>query len=245
MIKKIVAILFFLFIGIYLVFAFIYADKEQDTLLCSDLELVNKDEINSGIITKEKIEDILNENNVNPVGKPSRMANLDSVERLLAHHPLVKNAECYFTPSGKLIIEITQKSPILRVKNNKGKDFFLDEQGNIIPHMRNYMAYLPIATGHISEQYAKEKLTPLANYIASDDFLNSQIEQIDVNPKGEISITPRVGNNTIFLGMPDNLEQKFDNLKTFYKKGLSVVGWNKYKTINIEIDNQVIGVRRK
>ena len=36
------------------------------------------------------------------------------------------------------------------------------------------------------------------------------------------------------------IEKKLERLETFYRYGLSQAGWNKYKLINLEFDNQII-----
>ena len=39
--------------------------------------------------------------------------------------------------------------------------------------------------------------------------------------------------------------KKLDTLEKFYHYGLSQAGWNKYKYINLEFDNQIICKRRE
>lgn len=245
MLKKILFVILFLVAGAYFAFAFFFSGKigQQDNI-CNGIRLVEKDNANGGIISKEKIESILDEHKINPTGKETGTIDLDSIERVLDKHPLVKKTECYLTPDNVMTVEITQKIPVMRIMNNKGENFYIDHEGNIMPHLRNYLAYLPVATGYVSKEYASEQLPAIANFIKADPFWDGLIEQLDVNSSGEITIVPRVGSSTIILGKPENLEKKFDNLKTFYKKGLNVVGWNKYKTINIELDNQIIGVKK-
>jgi cell division protein FtsQ len=58
-------------------------------------------------------------------------------------------------------------------------------------------------------------------------------------------LVPRIGNHLIELGRADNLDGKLDKLKRFYKEGLNKVGWNKYKTLNIEFDKQVICTKKE
>ena len=73
----------------------------------------------------------------------------------------------------------------------------------------------------------------------------AQIQQINVTPAKELELVPQVGDHIIFLGKPGNYENKFDRLKTFYKKGLNEIGWNKYSRISLEFNNQIICTKKE
>ncbi|MEO8088452.1 MAG: cell division protein FtsQ, partial [Bacteroidota bacterium] len=64
--------------------------------------------------------------------------------------------------------------------------------------------------------------------------------QIFVDAAGDMELIPRVGNQTILFGDEKQMEEKFNKLYTFYKKGLSKTGWNQYKTINVTFKDQVV-----
>ena len=134
--------------------------------------------------------------------------------------------------------------PIIRVKSDVGKDFFIDETGSIMPKGR-YTTDLIVATGHISEKYAKKYLTQIGNVIVHDPFWQNQVEQLYVMPDGCLELIPRVGDHVVGLGAPDNIEVKLDRLRKFYKYGLGQVGWNKYSYISVEFSNQIICKRKK
>ena len=84
------------------------------------------------------------------------------------------------------------------------------------------------------------KIYSLAKFINKNKFLNTQIEQIYINKENGIELIPKVGKHLILFGDIDNMEEKFENLIAFYKKGLSKVGWDKYKKINLKYKNQVV-----
>ena len=107
-----------------------------------------------------------------------------------------------------------------------------------------YTADLITATGNVSRDFAKKSLVKLGIFLRDDGFWNDQIVQANVDSLGDISLVPRVGNHIIQLGSVNDLEVKFRNLKSFYKKILPTVGWNKYKIINIEYPSQVRGVKQ-
>lgn len=96
------------------------------------------------------------------------------------------------------------------------------------------------------DNFITDKLIPFAVYIRNDEFWNSQIEQIfveyDKNKNRVVTLIPRVGDQRIFMGTLDKYEKKMSRLKKFYERGLSVVGWNKYSILNLEFENQVVGI---
>lgn len=89
-------------------------------------------------------------------------------------------------------------------------------------------------------------LAAFANYIHSDDFWDNQIEQVyveyDKNKERVVTLIPRVGEQRIYLGPITDYDKKLKRLRKFYEQGLSVVGWNKYSVLNLEYDNQVVGI---
>ena len=57
-------------------------------------------------------------------------------------------------------------------------------------------------------------------------------------------MVPRVGKHIVYLGQPQNVKNKLERLRKFYRHGLNKVGWNKYSRINVEYGNQIICKRK-
>lgn len=195
---------------------------------------------------------------------PSLSSQQEDVQHQSARHrrsskvgPFVKTAECYKTKNGHINISITQRMPIIRIKSNCGADFYLDDNGGILPNSK-YTSDLIIATGNIDNDFARLYIAPLAKAISDSPLWLNQIEQINVLPDRGIELVPRVGDHIIFIGhLPQNtgpwtrkheiaifVTKKLSRLEKFYRYGLSQAGWNKYAYIDIEFDNQIICKRR-
>ena len=165
----------------------------------------------------------------------------------------MKTAECYKTKDNKVFVSITQRLPVIRIKSERGDDYYLDDKGGIMPNT-SYTSDLIIATGNIRQSFARNYIAPMANIIMANDLWKNLIEQINVLPDGGIEIVPRIGDHVVFLGyMPQTryaskrkekieafVNTKLTRLEKFYKYGLSQVGWNKYPYISLEFDNQII-----
>lgn len=245
MIKKILLLLLMLIIIAYLGIAITAFNNKSEDQTCQDIELIIKDSVNAGFITKTEITSLLKRDGVYPVGRKMDRIKTKRLEKQLATHPLIERAECYKTPAGNICVEVTQRLPILRIMNHKGENFYLDNQGKIIPPEANCTAHLAIVTGYAEKSFAMRNLYLFGLFLQKDKFWNAQIEQINITPTREIELVPRVGDHIVFLGKIDNFEEKLGRLKIFYEKGLNKVGWNKYERISLEFSNQIICTKKE
>ena len=127
---------------------------------------------------------------------------------------------------------------------NNGDEYYLDNTGKIIASLGKPV-HVAVATGFIDRKFAQDQLYQLGKYLQTDAFWNAQIEQINVTPKQELELVPRVGSHILFLGKAEDYNEKFRKLQTFYEKVLSQVGWNKYERISVEFNNQIICTKKE
>lgn len=245
MIKRILLLLVLLLIASYLVVAVTVFNNKPKDQTCKDIELIIKDSINAGFITKKEVVSLLNEEGIYPVGKKTNLILTKKLEKGLLKHPLIEKAECYKTPKGNICIEVYQRLPIIRVMNNRGDNYYIDNQGKVIPPNAKCNAHLVIATGYVEKSFAMRNLYKFGVFLQNNKFWNAQIEQINVTQGWDIELIPRVGDHVIFLGKIDHFEDKLDRLKIFYEKALNKVGWNKYQRISLEFSNQIICTKRE
>jgi cell division protein FtsQ len=229
----------------YLVLAVTTFNARPADLVCQDIDLVIRDSVDAGFITKNEVISILTKEGVHPVGKKTEEIDLDVLEEILSKHPLIDQAECYKTPGGKVHVEVTQRVPVLRVFGKNGESYFVDNKGTIMPPEAKCIAHLPVVTGNVEKSFVLTELYEFALFLQKNKFWNAQIEQINVLRGKEVELVPRVGDHIVFLGKMDNYESKLNRLKEFYRKGLNKVGWNKYERINVEFNNQIICTKKK
>ena len=170
--------------------------------------------------------------------------NVRQIEEVLTQHPFIARAECYQTSGGEIAVDIYQRIPLLRIMGNNGDEYYLDNTGKIIASLGKPV-HVAVATGFIDRKFAQDQLYQLGKYLQADAFWNAQIEQINVTPKQELELVPRVGNHILFLGKAEDYNEKFRKLQTFYEKVLSQVGWNKYERISVEFNNQIICTKKE
>lgn len=242
MLKKIFITLAATLLGLYVVVALFFLNSKKDETLCKGTDIVIYGD-GSNVLSIDNVNNILKNKHLHPAGKKMEDIDCGMIEKAINSYSLVDECQSYKTHKQLVGIRIKCKKPIMHIFDKNEKEFFIDEKGDIIEGM-NSTLYLPIANGFIERDMAKKELLDIAIFLQNNKFWQEQIEQIYFTPSKDIVIIPRVGNHTIEIGKSDNLEQKFDKLLEFYEKGLNEIGWNKYKKINIEFDNKVIGTKR-
>jgi cell division protein FtsQ len=227
-------------IAVYLVLAVtVFNTPTEKASVCTEVKIDIADGITKGFLTADEVKRLLQRQQLYPMAQPMHAVNTRLMEEALAASPFVEQVQCYKTQGGHVCIDIEQRLPVMRVMANNGDNYYIDIQGNILPNTQ-YANDLIVATGWIDRKYARRVLAPLANELACSHFWQTQIEQLHVLFDGSLEMVPRVGDHLVYLGAPVNIDDKLSRLLKFYKYGLSVAGWNKYKRISLEFDNQIV-----
>lgn len=227
----------------YLCYSFIELTGNGNPTPCKQINVrINQEE--RGFIHQDEILEMLHNADCYPMGVAMDNINGMHIEHTLLQNPYIQEVVCYKSPNGEVNILIDQRIPVLRVMAENGDNYYVSEVGECLPPL-NYAANIIVATGSIDSTYASTRLKDMANYVTNHAFWNKQIEQVHIAPDHKATIYPRIGNQKIHFGKIEKVEKKLANLQLFYKKVMPVVGWNKYKELNIAHTNQVIGIRNK
>ena len=256
--KKIIFYVLDVVLTFYLVMAVTsWNTPDKSRRVCTKVNINISDSNNSGFLSAKEIKSILEKDRLYPLNKQLNAIVPRKIEEALKVGPFVDTAQCYITENGHVNIRISQRMPIIRIKNNKGEDYYLDDNGGILPNSK-YTSDLIVATGNISRPFAHFAITPMAKAINKSEFWLNQIEQINVRPDKGIEFVPRIGDHIIFIGylpirrnkaandkgIDEFVTKKLERTEKFYRYGLSQAGWNKYSYINVEFDNQIICKRK-
>ncbi len=257
--KRMAFVMADLALGVYLVMAVtLWNTPPLAGRVCSKVDINISDANNIGFLGAEEIKHILTKNGLYPLGRPISSIQPRAIEEVLRTSAFVKTAECQVTQSGHVLIDLTQRVPIVRVKSARGDDYYMDDKGRPMPNSK-YTSDLIIATGNINRPFACYFITPMAEAIMASDFWRNQIVQINVLPNRGIELVPRVGEHIIYLGklpggrtrrqieeaVAEFMDKQLTRIEKFYRYGLSQTGWNKYSYIDVEFDNQIICKKRQ
>ena len=259
--KRAQNIVFMMAVIAYIVIVSGFISDRERTQRINSLRISIVDSTENKFIGTADIRNLLDRNKFSPIGNESTGIDLRKIENSLKSRQIIDKAEVFVTEPGIVHIEISQKTPFVRIFNRYGQSYYLDRKGNIIPWTHGFSPFVLVANGFIAEPFSLSKtlnildvkhdsisqslhtiydVYRLAGFITADDFWNSQIEQIYVNNKYEFELIPRVGAHIIELGQIEDMEEKFENLKILYLRGLNNLGWNQYEKISLKYKNQVV-----
>ena len=234
--------------GILVLVSFIEAEHKKTT--CKSFEISIDYENEDPLISVDEIKKNIYESFDTLIGKRLIDINLVQIENMVNEIDFVSNADVYTTINGSMNISVTQRKPIVRIVNNSNHSYYIDQSGEIIPTNPGFPSRVLIASGFIKDNYSDTlsvlnnsklaEIYQLASYIQDDPLLKIQIEQIYVSKNREYEFVPKVGRHIIIFGGIENMEEKFRKLVVFYHQGINNAGWNKYKSINLKFENQVV-----
>ncbi len=227
----------------YIIFAIVKFARPSDERICQAVNVFIEDSISGEFVTEDYVLDILQRHKISAEGQKINKINILKLEELLEKDPYIASATCYYTAGSYLSITVLPQHPVLRVIAENGENYYMDTNGNIMPTDK-FNINLCVFTGKISKEFAKRKLIPVALYINKNGFWNKQVEQIHVVNEEQVEIYPRVGKHTILLGSTENFRDKLDRMYIFYRNGLPKVGWNKYETINLAYNGQIVCTKK-
>lgn len=257
--KRHIFILLDTLLAIYLIFAITSFNKHDDgEQTCKEVKITITDNHDMGFLSASDIKTALQHDKLYPEGQVMSTVSPRAIEDALKKNPFVSAAQCYKTQNATVYIEVTQRTPVVRVKSENGEDYYIDNRDSIMP-TSGYTSNLPIATGNITKWFARNYVSPMCRYIAENELWSNQIEQVNILPDKTVELVPRVGDHVVNIGrLPEQmdntrreqaifqfLDNKLTRLEKFYRYGLSQAGWNKYSYINLEFDNQIICKRHK
>lgn len=213
--------------------------RNNNLATCKQLVVVITDSTRISYVKGQDIHKYIVKGGYNPIGKTMSEINYHQIEQYVCSHSMVESAECFPTTKGQVYVNIVQRTPKYRVAGEK--NYYVDHNRQIMPVTSTTAAYVPVATGRISERMAKEELFDFVCWIEDNEFWNAQIEQICINQQFEAELIPRVGSGKILLGkLTDDYAQRLDKLMHLYQDGFQKNGWKEYQEIDLRFDGQVI-----
>lgn len=229
-------------------------------MICSSVEIIiDGGQPINGFVSESDVFSILQSPERNPVGKKVSDINIAVLENMIRSNPYVSEAEVFSSIDGKVVFDIRQRIPLMRIINVFNEHFYIDTQGKFMPPSAEFSADVPVATG-VPEVMFKQgalnitsnpdsfsvvrHLFEIAKFITQSDFWNSQTEQLHVNDEGDIELIPRIGDQIIVLGNSEQLNEKFEKLLLLYQQGFKAKNWNDYSVINLKFSNQAVCTKK-
>ncbi len=226
---------------------------------CRSISITIVDSASYRFITSAYINSMLQSENERILGRPINEISAGDIEDRVREIRELESVEVYKTADGVLHIEADQRNPVVRIITNYGNSYYLDNDGEIIPHSLVYTPRVIVVSGNIfvpdnsiaegnirslAEENILKKILEIVKLINENEFWAGQIEQLWISEDGNIDIIPRVGNHVIKIGSPERFEKKLGYLEELYLQALPKAGWNKYREINLMYEGQIVCKKR-
>lgn len=247
-VKPIVRILLGITLLVVLVLAFVKMPRQQ----CDCIQAVAHTQNESVVLTQSDVESLLSEAKIEIIGKEIKEIDLGKVTTLLRNNPFIETVNFVHFAGKKLVIDYTLREIVLHVFTPEGEHYFVDNKGIVVPFTMKMKDYLMVVNGNVSGNFKAGKKAPgklqdalaLTLKINENDFYQAQFRQIYLNSRNEMELATTVGGQTVLFGNLDNADEKLENLKTVYEKGLSHKGYNTYSQLDARYRNRIIATRK-
>lgn len=189
-------------------------------------------------LSHEMVNKLLIQKNGAMKNKPKSLINLHGLENVVFQNSLVEDAKVFLTISGVMKTVIKQRTPVARVHTER-EVYYIDKQGVKMPLSENYSARVLLVSGGVKEEDIAA-IFSLVEEINNNAFLAKLIVGIHKNSTGEYILQTRKYDQQIQVGNIENLNVKFKKLEAFYNEAIQDKEVEKYKTINLKFNNQVV-----
>ena len=241
---KIVGLVLMLAVSIGLV------EKNYRSRTCTAINVNISNQYQNYFINESDVIDLLTDGGDRQiVGAAFEDLDLKQLESSLLDTKFVHNAEVFKNLEGTLTINIDQSRPIARLMSKKLNDRYISSDGKVLPLSKRYTARVVLIDGtfadnaslyDLTEKAMDRQLMDLLYFIDSDPFWKAQIAQLNIDKKGNIKMHTQVSKQVVEFGKPENIENKFNRLKIFYKDILPAKGWNSYKRVSVKFNDQIV-----
>ncbi len=178
------------------------------------VEVVVRDSARLGVITPGMVKLWIAAENLIPANCAAREVPVAKIEKLVRSRGFVKNARAYMGMDGVLHIEITQRHPVMRFNTLTGYNFYITEDGWVLPTQAHAATWLPIVTGNYTPPFERgfvgqfktdeknmrenylflHNLINFVGFIRNDAFWSAQVEQVVVTDAAAGSSDNRIYN---------------------------------------------------
>ncbi|MBQ7490305.1 MAG: hypothetical protein IJT51_07300 [Bacteroidales bacterium] len=206
-------------------------------------------------VSEKEIVALIGRSGIKTVGVEKHTVNLAALYDTISKIPFVKTIKPIYFSGTTLNIDLELHGMVAHVYPLDGEDFFICEDGTLLPYSPRVKERMLIANGFILAPPARIKeagaagktlnsIYMLAGVIASDDFYKAQFKQIFVNSEHELELVASVGRHTVLIGDGTNAEEQLSQLRTAYKQGISFMEPDKYCQLDLRFKNRIIAQKR-
>lgn len=217
-----------------------YVSRPKD-IPCAGLHYDIEDAEERMYLTENELNALLRSNDIYPVGRKLNIISLYRIENAIAHHPMVRTAECFLTPRHEVVIRLTQRRPVLRVETPVDV-YFIDSDRRVMQARASVQDEVLLATGIVGVQMASGPLADFAEWIADEDYWQDRIHHVYVSSPQMVYLYLRgTQQPRVVMGNLRNYDKKLNKLRVFFLNGTAALKDKSYTELDVRFHGQVIG----
>ena len=175
--------------------------------------------------------------------KDITMIPLDSVRSYLKSIPWATYTDANITFDEKMVVNIVECVPIMRIYYKDGHSVYLDDNGNVYPEKAGYTAHLLIGSGNITKKDLP-KVYKVMKSVLNNSYSNCCVKQVYYDGKNYELVMNNVDLKVV-LGDDNDVDEKLMNLKYFFEQMQGSPELHNYSKINFNFENQVVCTKNK
>ena len=259
--KKVIKIIFWVLFAVGLILIVFFASKENNNAVAKKPDISIHVEGENAFLTESELLNRLILKRLYQKNMKVNVVNVKKIEAAIIKMEEVKNVRVYKNIGNSWNIDVELRNPIARIFTLSQKAYYLDDEGFTMGRSSLHTAHVLVFSGFIIENMEKasvkeiinndslksirklDDIYRISNYVCKDSLLNALIGQVYLEKNGDFILIPLVGKQTILFGSANSDEvvaDKFNRLKVFYKEGMPHEGWEKYNTIIVKYEGQIV-----
>jgi len=259
--KKVFKIIFWVLFAVGLILIVFFASKENNNTVAKKPDISIHVEGENAFLTESELLDRLIYKRLYQKNMKVNFVNVKKIEAAIIKMEEVKKVRVYKNIGNSWNIDVELRNPIARIFTLSQKAYYLDDEGFTMGRSSLHTAHVLVFSGFIIENMEKasvkeiinndslksirklDDIYRISNYVCRDSLLNALIGQVYLEKNGDFILIPLVGKQTILFGSANSDEvvaDKFNRLKVFYKEGMPHEGWEKYNTIIVKYEGQIV-----
>ena len=185
--KKVYNIILPLLLITYMLVSVSFSENRNADLLCNDLQIMMDDTINSGFLSKADIEEFILVEEKDLLGYPVSNINTRILEERIRKSPYIKNAEIFNDLEGILYVDVTQRTPVVKILTKTGSSYYMDREGYLFKPKGAFTPHIMIANGFFTEGQELQQVKNIADLKEQDKYSewNDLLKLVDFIGKDE------------------------------------------------------------
>lgn len=222
----------------YLVVGVALPRHQQRARVCSGVEFRIRDHAHRQYVTAPELHSLLQQQGLDPTGQTIGTLSLDSIERAILRHPMIRTAQCYPLVSSAIVIAVTQRQPQLLV-TTESDTYYIDSDRRRMPVRPSITTPVRHVNGHVSERMAKHEIYDLVQFLNHSRFWRQRIGSVLIRSPRDIRLT-QTDAPVILLGDIRDYDTKLSRLQQWYRCGADTIQHATYTELDLRFHSQIV-----